>query len=302
MVGLRQNYIRIRNGLIRRVPLFIRKKFPKWYADKLYLIHFGRHINWKNPTEMNEKIRWMQFNTDTSKWSWLADKYKVREFIKEKGYQDILVPLYGVWERPEDIDFSNLPKKFVLKSNHGCGSVYLINDKNNINIEEIKNQLKKDLHQTYGIKTVELHYSNIKPLITAEALLEGKETFSSSLVDYKFYCVNGIPLYCGIMFNRNSIDHSYNVQLYDMNWENCSEFLNEQVKKTSVQIPKPKNFDRMIEFCIDVCKEFPFVRMDFYEVEGKLFFGEFTFTPAALKGGSLSKFVCEEIGSKIFLC
>ena len=276
-------------------------KGVKSYADYRYKQCFGRSINWDNPVEMNEKIRWIEFNTDTVKWTQLADKYRVRGYLEGRGYGDILVKLYGKWDRAEDIDFSKLPNQFVIKTNHGCGSVYIVSDKRTANLEEIRLSLSKDLKNRFGFDSAEPHYLNINPVIIAEELLQQDNSFSTSLVDYKFYCVYGQPLYCAIMFNRNVDTHKYEVKLFDMEWKDCSDRLDEKVKLTNITVPKPKNLESMIAFCKDVCAEFPFVRMDFYEVNGKLYFGEFTFTPAACTGGSLSKDLCYEIGSKIKL-
>lgn len=284
---------------IAGIKYYIKKKFPKWVANKLYKQHFGRDIDWNHPTEFNEKLRWLQFNTDTSKWTVLADKYKVREYIESQGYGNLLVKLYGVWDKTEDIDFQTLPDSFVIKTNHGSGSVYIVKDKNKANLESIRENLKKDLADDFGTISAEPHYHLIPRVIIAEELLESGENESSSLVDYKFYCTYGEPQFCGVMFNRNIKSHTYNVRLYDNGWNDISHLLDENVNRGSHGISKPQNFEAMKEFCRKVCKEFPFVRMDFYECGGKLYFGEFTFTPAACTGGSLGKEACKILAEKI---
>lgn len=275
--------------------------FPKWMANRVYKRNFGRGINWENPTEMNEKIRWIQFNTDISKWTLLADKYLVREYLSNIGYSNLLVKTYGKWEKAEEIDFNSLPDKFVIKTNHGCGSVYVVNNKSNIDLEVLRENLKKDLSKKFGDGNVEFHYKGIKPIIFAEELLEQDGDFSSSLVDYKFYTCSGNPIACGVMFNRSIKDHRYNVRMYDMLWKEHKEWLNEKADTGDGNIPIPVCFDQMKKMCKELCKEFPFVRLDFYEVKGKLYFGEFTFTPAALTGGSLSAKLCNLIGERIQL-
>lgn len=278
---------------------FVFKHFPKWQANRLYKKQFYRYIDWRNPTEFNEKLRWLQFNTDTSKWSQLADKYRVREYIKNSGYGDLLVKLYGVWDDAEKIDFNLLPKKFVIKTNNGCGSVFIVRDKTKINLEEIRSNLKKELSNKYGIVSAEPHYLKIKPVIIAEELLEQENHISSSLVDYKLYCVYGEPQFCGVMFNRDIKKHKYNVRLYDNDWNDISNQLAPEVDRGSSSISEPHNYDLMKKFCHEVCKEFPFVRMDFYECNGNLYFGEFTFTPAACTGGSLGSEACNWLSRKI---
>ena len=285
--------------MLTNIKRLIKRMFPKWQADRLYKLNFGRFINWDHPTEFNEKLRCHQFYSDTSKWSLLADKYRVRDYIKEKGYEEILVKLYGVWDNANDIDFSKLPDSFVLKTNHGCGSVYIIKDKHKANLEKIKQQLNEDLKESYGIETAEPHYLKIKSVIIAEELLCQDGSQSSSLIDYKFYCIYGEPQFCGVMYDRDITNRTYYVKLYDNDWKDITQFLAKTAHAGTRDVPRPHNFDAMKEFCRKVCKEFPFVRMDFYESSGKLYFGEFTFTPAACSGGSIgpeaSKLLADQI-------
>lgn len=283
---------------LMRIRLFFGRK---QYVNHLYRKSFGRNIDWQHPTEMNEKIRWMQFNYDTSLWTLLADKYRVRQFLIDKGYGGMLVRLYGVWSNAKDIDFTKLPQQFVIKTNHGCGSVYIIKNKDKSDLEEIRAKLLQDIKHRFGSISGEYHYLSIPPIIIAEELLVQKDPFSSSLVDYKFYCVCGKPMYCAVMYNRNIIDRTYDVKLYDMKWQDCSEKLSDKISRNTFSVPKPYNLESMINFCKDVCKNIPFVRVDFYEVNGRMYFGEFTFTPAACTGGSLGKLLCDEIGAKITL-
>lgn len=275
--------------MIQKIKKAIKICFPKWYANKLYKKQFNRNINWEKPTEFNEILRWLQFKTDTSKWSLLADKYRVRKYLEDRGYGDMLVKLYGVWSKAEDIDFTVLPDSFVIKTNHGCGSVYVINDKRSVDLEQIRTNLKKDISVKFGIDTAEPHYLHIKPVIIAEELLHQDGDISSTIIDYKLYCTHGEPQFCGVMYNRTISNHAYDINLYDSNWEDISTLIGiyPNVNIGTSTIPKPKNFDLMKEFCRDVCSEFPFVRMDFYECYGKLYFGEFTFTPGACFGRPL---------------
>lgn len=275
------------------------KKHPKWMANRLYKKHFGRSINWDNPTEMNEKIRWMQFNSDTSMWTKLADKYKAREFIENKGYGDILVPLLGVWYDAHNIDFSLLPKSFVIKTNHGCGDVFVIKDKSQVDLELLRSKMQGYLKTPFGYENVELHYLSIKPCIIAEEMLPTDCDFSSSMVDYKFYCINGKPYCCGVFYDRDPVTHHTNSTFYDMNWTRHDEWRNPKIDVQSKDIPRPNTLNKMIQACNDLAIDFPFVRLDFYEAKNHLFFGEFTFTPASLSGGSVSRKLCEIIGSKI---
>ena len=138
--------------LIYNKALFNYAKYnPQKWAGKLYKNSFGRSIDWKNPKEFNEKIRWMQFNTDTSEWSLLADKYGVRKYLKTKGYEGILVKLYGKWDKADDIDFNSLPNSFILKTNHGYGEIIIVKDKSKANLLEIRKKMDYYLNTPFGV-------------------------------------------------------------------------------------------------------------------------------------------------------
>ncbi len=264
---------------------------PKWVANRRYRKKFGRNIDWNNPIEFNEKIRWMQFYTDTSLWSLLADKYRVRNYLEKQGFSELLVKLYHVWDTANDIDFESLPDSFVLKTNHGYGEVIIVTNKQSANLEEIRHKIQKYLDTPFGYETAEPHYLRIKPVIIAEELLPNDSSFSTSIVDYKFYCFHGKPYCCGVFYDRNT---NKNATFYDMNWNRHDEWRAERLRNMPQKdVPCPTTLTQMINACEKLASPFPFVRMDFYESNGKLYFGEFTFTPAALSGGSLSEEVLD---------
>lgn len=277
----------------------ILRLFPKWQANRLYKKKFGRDINWSDPMEFNEMLRWLQFNDDTSQWTFLSDKYRVRHFLEQHGHGDMLVKLYGVWDNADNIDFSSLSSRFVLKTNHGSGGVYIVEDKNNADMDGIRARLKNDLKNTFGIESAEPHYWPIKPVVIAEEMLDQDGGFSTSLIDYKFYCVQGEPLFCAVMYNRNLVTHEYDVRLYDMDWHDISHLLAKNKHMGDCEVPRPVNFEAMKNFCREMCAPFAFVRMDFYECGGRLYFGEFTFTPAACTGGSLSAQASEMLAHRM---
>jgi len=277
------------------------KNNPQKWAEQLYKKNFGRSINWNNPTEFNEKIRWMQFNTDTSEWTLLADKYRVREYIEAKGYGHILVKLYGKWDKADDIDFDSLPNSFILKTNHGYGEIVVVKNKYQADLEKIRKKIQYYLNTPFGIWSSEPHYLKIKPCIIAEELLIQDGNLSSSLIDYKFYCFHGIPDACGVFYDRNLDTHENGMTPYDMEWNKHEEWRREDIIKPCKDIPKPLTFEQMKQACKELASQFPFVRMDFYEVNGKLYFGEFTFTPAALGSGSLSQEIMGTFSKKMKL-
>lgn len=243
----------------------------------------------------------MQFNTNTDEWSHLSDKYAVRKYIQEKGYGDILVKLYGKWDKADDIDFNSLPNSFILKTNHGSGEIIAIRDKSKVNLEKIRHKMQKYLDTPFGIITAEPHYLKIKPCIIAEELLIQNSNISSSLIDYKFFCFHGIPVACGVFYDRNIETHKNGMTPYDMDWNKHEEWRKQTLTTKFKDIPRPATFDLMKKACYDLASQFPFVRLDFYEVNGHLYFGEFTFTPSALNGGSFSQEKMKEWGELLQL-
>ena len=256
------------------------KKDPRIMANRAFKAAFGRNIDWKNPKSLIEKIYWLQIYSDTSQWTLCADKYRVREYVKDKVGESCLNELYGKWDKPEDIDFDALPNSFVIKTNHGCGEVYLVKDKSKLDIEKLRNQLKEWLKVKYGYSSVQLHYTKIKPCIIAEKLLINEDHPDKSLVDYKIWCFNGVPECVLVVFDRDK--SGYHLSAFDLNWNNISaKVFNENAKSASGKnIAKPKSFENMIDIASKLSKGLPETRVDFYDINGQTVFGEMTFSTA----------------------
>ncbi|MFI3296126.1 MAG: ATP-grasp fold amidoligase family protein [bacterium] len=259
----------------------------EYLAKKLYRKAFKRKLDLENPRTLNEIINYQKFRTDTSMWVDLSDKYKVREYVEAKGLSDILVRLYGVWDKVEDIDFDILPKSFVLKSNNGCATVMIVKDKDKLDIKKTKRVLNKWLKLRFGYRTAEPHYLEIKPRIIAEELLQPSELDkkqSSSIIDYKWYSFNGKTEYARVVTDRVVGTHLFNLSVYNFKWEKYSDFTNPKYKNDK-QLLKPQTLDRMIYIANILSEGIPQVRVDLYEVSGKVYFGELTFST----GGGYSK-------------
>ena len=274
---------------------------PANYAKYAYKKITGRKLNLKDPKDFNEKIQWLKVYADTSQWTKLADKYKVREYIEECGLKDILVKLYGVWERAEDIDFSKLPDKFVLKTNHGHAKIILVKDKSKLDIEDTVQKLNKWMKERYGLVSFEPHNWNIPRRIIAEEYLEDESTknISLSLIDYKFQCIHGEPENVTVMYNRGA---DFKACAFDMNWNSLRDRAAGRLLEDYPvsEINKPKLLDEMIKVCRILSRPFVEVRVDLYEVDGKVYFGELTFTP----GGDMGYFKPEyfkEMGEQMDL-
>jgi hypothetical protein len=238
----------------------------------------NKKINWQNPKDLNEKINYLKFYSDTTQWSILADKYLVRDFVRNRVGDDCLVSLYGMWKRVEDIDFSLLPNSFVLKSNNGAGSVLIVRDKNDMSIPSTKIMLQKWLKKRFGRLQAEPHYLKITPCIIAEQMLNESCSVSSSLVDYKIWCFDGNVFGTWCCFNRDGF-HA-DTEWHDLEWHFRPEWSNftKSYRNGGGIIPKPKNYEKMLLIASELSKGFPQVRVDLYNIDGHIYFGEMTFT------------------------
>ena len=254
---------------------------------------YKRDFPWEHPATLNEKISWMSALTDTSTWSQLTDKYSVRKYVEGLGLSDILPQCFGIWNCVSDINYDFLPSSFVLKCTHDCASAIVIKDKRFINEEEINKKLSDHIATVYGYKSCEPHYTTIIPRIMAEELLADNSTFSSSLVDYKFFCINGHVECCMVCYDRKIEEGKATKDLYNvhpwkkMTWE-TSAFNQRQTNRKDV--PCPPNLEVLISIAEQLSKGFPFVRVDLYDImdeKPKVVFGEMTFTP---HGGRLNCF------------
>lgn len=250
---------------------------------------YRERFPWKNPKTSNEKLTWLAAMTDTSRWTELSDKYEVRKYIESLGLKDILTECYGVWERAEDIDFNSLPDKFVLKCTHDCGSTVLVPEKSKMDKKKVVDFLNSHLAERYGYASCEPHYISIKPRVMAESLIDMGEdhNFSSAdIVDYKFRCTDGIVRYAIVTYGRSfesdgANTHESIVDLYDIHtWKPMRQYLVD-VGAEYKDIPCPENLDKMIEISKLLSKDYPQVRIDLYNVHGKIYFGEMTFFAAS---------------------
>lgn len=254
---------------------FIHNHFPYWWAKHIYPHEVGKILHLSNPQDINEKILWLEYFTDTRQWSRLTDKYAVREFVRSHCGDDILVPLLGRWEKIEDIDFSSLPESFVIKPNNGSYDTIIVMDKKNTDLDNIKSRLSCSLHKKFGHNNGEAHYLRIKPCIIAEKILTTKNTLG--LIDYKIWCFYGKPYGIMVCGERNPETHHAKLMFYDLQWNRREDLISESFRN-DFSCPKPKNFDKMVTIATKLSQGFPQCRVDMYNIEGKVYFGEMTFT------------------------
>lgn len=249
----------------------------------LYEKRIGHKLDWNNLCTYTEKMQWEKLYDDNPMKVVLADKYAVREWVKSIIGEQYLIPLIGVWENFDDIDFDSLPDKFVLKTNHGTGTNLIVRNKDKIDLKNARRTFEDWMNTDYGLITFETHYSKIKPRIIAEKYME---TEYGELQDYKFLCFGGRPYFCWVDMGRYS-EHTRNV--YDLNW-NLQPWRQERYGIYKDPIPKPRNFELMITLAEKLSKDFSHVRVDLYNVEGQIYFGEMTFT----NGSGLDRIIPQE--------
>lgn len=248
------------------------------YANELKLWFekvTGNKLNLDNPKTFNEKIQWLKLYDSTPLKTKLADKYLVREWVEEKIGSEYLIPLLGVWNEFDEIDFNKLPNSFVLKANHGCGWNIIVKDKSKFNIEEARKKFNNWMKLNFAFRVgLELQYMNIKPKIIAEKYLENG---NEDLYDYKVFCFNGKAE--SIMF-LSERKHGLKMAFYDLNWKKLPFVYSYPINK--MNIPKPKNLDLLIKLSEKLAEGFAHVRVDFYILnDGSLKFEEMTFTSAS---------------------
>lgn len=266
----------------RIIPVLANRGFLNWLSDETILkIQFKdrmrKELNLENPQTFNEKLQWLKLYDRNPLYTNLVDKYQVRKHIAKTIGEEYLIPLIGVCDKFEDIDFSKLPNQFVLKCTHDSGGLVICTDKGKLDIEAARKKINKSLKRNFYYYAREWPYKNIKPRIICEKYMVDES--DTELKDYKFMCFNGEVKCIFVCLNRNS-SKGLNVDIYDTNW-NLMPFERPNSPNSDTIIPKPKKFDKMIEFAEKLSKDKLFVRVDFYEINGQLYFGEITFYPGA---------------------
>lgn len=279
----------------KRVMELLTHISPVISGKLLYFTRIKKFPNLKKPKNFNEKTTWLKLYEYSNNELVIngADKYMVRHYLSSKNLNNILNDLYGVYDSFDEIDFDKLPNQFVIKCNHGCAYNIICEDKSKFNKEEAKVKINKWLKEKYGKATTEMHYTKINPKIIIEKYL--CDTNGKMPVDYKFYCLNGQVVGVLICTERKFNSHIMHQNYYDINFKEL--FYIKEEYRSKNKITKPKNFDKMVEYAKILSKDFPFVRVDFYNDNGKIIFGELTFTPACCCNNKYSDVGNIELGN-----
>lgn len=255
------------------IEMYIRSKCNVWddekYLKALYRCRFGRRLDLDNPKSFNEKLNWMKLFCHNPKYTLMADKYDAKEYVSKIIGKEHVVSCYGVWDNFDDIDWASLPDKFVIKCTHDSSGVIICKDKRQLNIEDARLKIEKCMKRNWYPHAREWVYKNIKPRIIVDKLLDDHS--GTELRDYKFWCFNGKPLF--MYFTNKGKDIIEN--FYDMDFNPVG--IDHGFRRMIPEFEKPIAFDEMKSYAAKISKNIPFVRVDFFYVDGTVFFGECTF-------------------------
>lgn len=247
---------------------FLRRKFKAC---------MGRELNLDNPKTFNEKLQWLKLYDRKPEYTQMVDKYEVKKLVAEIIGEEYIIPTLGVWDRPEDIDFDTLPNRFVLKCNHNSGlGMFICKDKSKMNVGAVRRALQHGLAQDYYLSCKEWPYKNVPRKIIAEQYME--DAVSTDLRDYKLMCFDGKVKCSFVCSDRHSSD-GLHVTFFDKGW-NVMPF-ERSYPAVKEGFPKPLNYEKMVLLAEKLSAGIPFLRVDFYEVNGKVYFGELTFFPGS---------------------
>lgn len=268
---------KVAKEIISRVLRTNPKRFSflsdKSYLQFKYFAAFGKTINFSNPKSFNEKLQWLKVNDRRSSYTKMVDKHKVKDYIANKIGSEYIIPTLGVWDNFDDINFDALPNQFVLKCTHDSGGIIICKDKKSFDMISAKKKIEKSLCCCFFWMGREWPYKNVKPKIIAEQYM------GENLNDYKLFCFNGIPKMTLVCSDRFAVD-GLKEDFFDENWVHISVKRPGHENSNSI-IECPKQYELMKALAADLSYGIPFSRIDLFEIEGKVYFGEITFYPAS---------------------
>ena len=244
------------------------------YLKKMCDVRLGYKLNLENPRTFNEKLQWLKLHNRKSEYITMVDKYDVKKYVAEIIGEKYIIPTLGVWQHFDEINFDELPNQFVLKCTHDSGGLVICKDKKDLDLIKAEKKITKSLHNNYYFYGREWPYKNVKPRIIAEPYMEDNKVHE--LIDYKFMCFNG-EVKCSFTCSERFSQEGLKVTFFDNDWKVMPFERHYPSSKNPPQ--KPLNFNKMLEFATKLSRGIPFVRVDFYEINGLLYFGELTFFP-----------------------
>lgn len=245
---------------------------PRIYLKLLFYCSLGYKLNLKNPKSFNEKLQWLKLHRHVDNDTLLVDKFEVKKILKEIFGDDYVIPTYGIYEKFDDIDFDSLPEKFVMKTTHQSGGVIVCTDKNQLDVASARKIITGKLHKNLYYWGLEWPYKNVTPRIIIEKYIGNGQ----DVKDYKLMCFNGV-VKCSFVCSERNSEGGLKVDFYDTAWHLMP--FTRHYPNSSVHTPKPINYDLMVRVAERISQGMPFLRVDFFEVDGKMYIGELTFYP-----------------------
>lgn len=266
----------------RLILTFILSRYCHWMNDELYLrllyfLRVGKILHLNPPRTFNEKLQWLKLYDRHSEYTKMVDKAAAKEYVAGIIGKEYIIPTLGVWDEFEDIDFDALPNQFVLKCTHDSGGLIVCNNKEKLDIEKAKKKINKSLRKNYFHGTREYPYKNVKPHVLVEKYMEDE---NEELQDYKLMCFNG-KVKCSFVCSERFSSDGLKVTFFDRNWIKMPFY--RKYPNSKVTIFKPHSYDKMVELAEKIASKIanPFIRIDFYNIKGQIYFGEITFYPGS---------------------
>lgn len=243
------------------------------YVKWKYYLNFRKKLHLDNPQTYNEKLQWLKLHDQHEEYAQMVDKYEAKKYVASIIGEEYIIPTYGVYDAFEEIDFASLPQQFVLKCTHNSGGVFVCKDKAVFDVEGARKQVNKWLKKNPYWKNREYPYKNVKPRIIIEQYMEDESGYE--LKDYKFFCFDGTAKYIFVASDRGKDDEETKFDFYDIEW-NLLPFTNGHPNSNKM-MKKPENYDKMVEISEKLSLGIPHVRVDLYNINGRIYFGELTF-------------------------
>lgn len=242
------------------------------YIDIKFLKFFGKVVNYKSPLTYNEKLQWLKLYDRRPLYTLVVDKYLVKDYVSKIIGEEHVIPVLGKWDNFDEINFDELPNQFVLKCNHDCGGIVICRDKSQFDREKAKQIINHHLKTNYYWEHREWPYKNVKPVIFAEKYMVDESGYE--LKDYKWFCFDGEPKILFIAQDRSKPNEETKFDFYDMDF-NLLPFTNGH-PNSNTKRTRPQGFEEMKALASKLSAEFPHVRIDFYNINGQIYFGEYT--------------------------
>lgn len=267
-----------RTALHKFLRVFLREENFKWIPDSLYLrlkffVVMGKPLHLNNPVTFNEKLQWLKLHDRKPVYTTMVDKYEAKKYVADRIGEEHIIPTLGVWDSFDEIDFDSLPDRFVLKCTHDSGGLFIVKDKSKMDLNAAKEKIDSCLKKNFYCSGREWPYKNVKPRVLAEAYMEDEKT--AELRDYKFFCFDGKAKALFVASERQKEGEETKFDFFDMDYNHIP--VTNGHPNADIPPEKPEKFDQMRNLAEKLSEGIPHLRVDFYEVNGKVYFGELTF-------------------------